>query len=159
MLTEALLPHITFGRRQTEQVTDVVDVILMPYLPLGERATVGDWELIPRTALQPDDCLDERTEELARGLAEVYVLPKHARTPVGAFVRPRAGLIGNESQDVQRFNDLRRACVAAVLDPNPDPTLPEDQRDWNAGHWMLSTENATVVGHGINRDGFTGTSI
>jgi hypothetical protein len=155
----SFLPHITSGRRQTEPVADVVDVILMPYLPLGERATVGDWELIPRTALQPDDCLDARAEELARGLADVYVLPKHARTRVGAFVRPRAGLIGDESRDMQRFDDLRRACVAAVLDPNPDPTLPEDQRDWNAGHWMLSTENATVVGHGINRDGFTGTSI
>lgn len=60
---------------------------------------------------------------------------------------------------MQRFDDLRRACVAAVLDPNPDPTLPEDLRDWNAGHWMLSTENATVVGHGISRDGYTGTSM
>lgn len=48
-------------------MSDVVDVMLMPYLPLGERASVGDWELIPRAALQHNDCLDERTEELARG--------------------------------------------------------------------------------------------
>ena len=57
--------------------------------------------------------------------------------------------------DSQTFGALR----TAVLDPNPDPCLPDEQKDWNAGHWMLSTENATVFGHGINRDGYTGTNI
>jgi hypothetical protein len=60
---------------------------------------------------------------------------------------------------MQSLDDLRRACVATVLDPNPDPRLPDERRDRNAGHWMLTTENATLMGHGINRDGYTRTSI
>lgn len=136
-----------------------VDVVYLPYLPLTGRTVVGDWVLIPRSELQIADCLDERAEELARGLSQMYVLPRGAKTSAGVFARPTNGRIGDEARDMQRFADLRRACVTAVLDPNPDPTLPDEQKDWNAGHWMLSTENATVFGHGINRDGYTGTNI
>jgi hypothetical protein len=127
-----------------------VDVVYLPYLPLTGRTVVGDWELIPRSELQTADCLHEGAEELARGLSQVYVLPREAKTSAGVFARPTDERIGNEARDMQRFADLRRACVTAVLDPNPDPTLPDEDKDWNAGHWMLSTENATVVGHGIN---------
>lgn len=136
-----------------------VDVVYLPYLPLRERARVGDWELIARLDLQTSDCLDAGTEELARGLAEMYVLPKGHRTSAGAFARPGEGRIGEDARDGQAFTDLRRACLTAVLDPNPSPLLLEEERDLNAGHWMLTTENATVVGHGINRDGYTGTSM
>jgi hypothetical protein len=136
-----------------------VDVVYLPYLPLRERTVVGDWELIPRSELQTADCLDDGAEELARGLSQMYVLPREAKTSAGVLARPTDGRIGDEARDMQRFADLRRACVTAVLDPNPDPMLPDEQKDWNAGHWMLSTENATVVGHGINRDGYTGTNI
>ncbi len=121
--------------------------------------SLGDWELIPKSDLRTEDCQDEQAEELARGLGEVYVLPRRARTAAGVFALPHRGKIGDQLQDMQLFGDLRRACVATVLDPNPDPLLPEDQRDLNAGHWMLSTENATVVGHGIDRNGYTGTSM
>jgi hypothetical protein len=139
--------------------TGHVDVVYLPYLPLRERTGVGDWELIPRSELQTADCLDEGAEELARGLGQMYVLPREAKTSAGAFARPSDRRIEDEVRDMQRIADLRRACVTAVLDPNPDPTLSDEQKDWNAGHWMLSTENATVVGHGINRDGYTGTNI
>jgi hypothetical protein len=135
-----------------------VDVVYLPYLPLRGRVRVGDWELIARSDLQASDFLDARAEQLARGLADMYVLPKGHRTPAGAFARPREGCIGEDARDEQAFTDLRRACLTTVLDPNPSPLLPEDERDLNAGHWMLTTENATVVGHGINRDGYTGTS-
>jgi hypothetical protein len=70
-----------------------VDVIYLPYIPLAERVVVGDWELIPGSDLRTADCQDERVEELARGLGQVYVLPKDHRTPAGAFARgARAGL-------------------------------------------------------------------
>jgi hypothetical protein len=94
-----------------------------------------------------------------RGLGQVYVLPKGHNTSAGAFARPINGRIVDEARDMKSFADLRRACVAAVLDPNPDPALADEEKDWNAGHWMLTTENATLVGHGINRDGYTGTNI
>jgi hypothetical protein len=130
-----------------------VDVVYLPYLPLRGRSVVGDWELIARAELRTDDCLDERAEELAQGLGAVYLLPKNHRTPAGAFARPLDGLVGDPARDMRSFDDLRRACVAAVLDPNQDPRLPDEHRDWNAGHWMLTTENATLVGHGITPNG------
>src|SRR6185312_5824006 len=54
---------------------EAIDVVYLPYLPLRNRAVVGQWELIPRGALADDDCLDQRAAELARGLAAMYVLP------------------------------------------------------------------------------------
>jgi hypothetical protein len=134
-----------------------IDVVYVPYLPLGARIVVGEWELIPRAALSNDDCLDSRVAELSQGLAEVYVLPEGAGTAVGAFARPCEGHIGDQLDDLAEVRDLRRACVVAVLDVNPSPLLREDERDPNAGHWMLTSDNADVVAHGINRElGYTG---
>ena len=98
-----------------------VDVFCLPYLPLKERVQVGDFELIPKADLQTTDCQDARTEELACGLGEMYTLPRDRRTSAGAFIRPRDHLIGEQAGDLQRFWDLRRACLITVLDPNPSP--------------------------------------
>jgi hypothetical protein len=142
----------------SEQPSETVDVVYLPYLPLRERALIGDWELIPRRALVDDDCLDQRSGELAQGLAAMYVLPKRGGNAAGAFARPRQGRIGEAARDLQSLSDLRRACVVTVLDPNPSPLLSADNRDLNAGHWMLTSENAMLVAHGISRDGgYTGT--
>ena len=89
----------------------------------------------------------------------MYTLARDHRTPAGAFIRRRDGLIGEKAGDLQRFWDLRRACLVTVLDPNPSPLLDDHERDLNAGHWMLTSENATIIGHGIHRDGYTGTSM
>src|SRR5205085_11143932 len=86
--------------RQTGVMADAkdhVDVVYLPYLPLKNRATVGDWELIPSADLRTADCLDERAEELARGLGEMYVLPRDHRTGAGAFARPRDGHVGDDA--------------------------------------------------------------
>ena len=51
---------------------EAIDVVYLPYLPLRNRAVVGQWELIPRGALADDDCLEawavpaERTERAPR---------------------------------------------------------------------------------------------
>ena len=138
---------------------EAIDVAYLPYLPLRARAVVGEWELIPLGALADDDCLDHRAAELARGLAAMYVLPAGSRGgTAGVFARPNDGRLGEEVRDVASLGDLRRACVAMVLNRNPSPLLPEDERDLNAGHWMLTSDNAMLVAHGINREhGYTGT--
>lgn len=47
-----------------------------------------------------------------------------------------------------------------MLDVNPSPLAPESERDLNAGHRMLTADNALVVAHGIDRKlGYTGTII
>jgi hypothetical protein len=138
-----------------DQSPETIDVVYLPYLPLRERVVVGEWELIPRAALTDADCLDERNAELAQGLAGVYVLPEHAGTAAGVFARPRDRRLGDKLNDVRQVDDLRRACVVAVLDVNPSPV--EDERDPNAGHWMLTSDNGLVVAHGINHEhGYTG---
>jgi hypothetical protein len=142
---------------------DAVDVVYLPYLPLRERITVGEWELIPRAALAEADCVYVRTIELAQGLGAVYALPEQAGTSAGAFARSRGRRVGEEIAnlpDLQGLRDLQRACTVAVLDVNPSPLVPESERDLNAGHWMLTSDNALVVAHGIDRKlGYTGTII
>lgn len=136
---------------------ETIYVVYLPYLPLGKRMDVGDWELVPRGDLQPSDCLDDRVVELAGGLADLYVLPDYVRGSAGALARPRHGHVGDDPTDPQRLEDLRRACVVAVLDVNQSPLLAEDEIDPNAGHYALTSDNATVVAHGINRvHAFTG---
>jgi hypothetical protein len=133
-----------------------VDVVYLPYLPLRERVTVGDWELIPRADLNVDDCLDDRALELAVGLADVYVLPAGSGTHAGVFARSHDGRVGDTLDDPQRAHDLRRACTVTVLDVNPSPLLAEDERDPNAGHWMLTSDNAVLVAHRIDGEyGYT----
>jgi hypothetical protein len=134
-----------------------VYVVYLPYLPLGERMDVGDWELVPRDELGPGDSVDARTVTLAEGLADLYVLPDGAKSRAGAFARPRTGLVGDASVDGEQLRDLHRACVVTVLDPNESPLLPEGERDPNFGHRAMTSDNAIVVAHGINREhGFTG---
>lgn len=71
-----------------------VDVVYLPYLPLTGRTVVGDWELIPRSELQTTDCLDDGAEELARGLSQMYVLPREAKTSAGVFSGQPTGASG-----------------------------------------------------------------
>jgi hypothetical protein len=140
-----------------DSVPETVYVVYLPYLPIAERMGVGDWETIPRSDLSEDDCLDARTMELAQGLAEIYALPARTPTPVGAFGRPRRGYVGDDPQDRQRSHDRQRAVVVAVLDINQSPLLAEDERDPNFGHNAMTSDNATVVAHGINyKGGYTG---
>jgi hypothetical protein len=141
-----------------EPEREVVDVVYLPYLPLDERIIVGQWELIPRAVLVTGDCRDARTLELAQGLAEVYVLPQPAGTAAGVFARLRGGSVGEEIVDFGPVHDLQHACIPAVLDANPSPL--DDHLDPNAGHWILTSDNAQVVAHGIDRKlGYTGTIV
>lgn len=143
--------------KPAHSVPETIYVVYLPYLPLVERMGVGDWEAIPRGGLREDDCLDVRTMELAQGLADLYELPGQTPSPVGAFGRPRRGHVGDDPQDRQHLHDLQRAVVVAVLDMNESPLLTEDERDPNFGHYAMTSDNATVVAHGINHEGgYTG---
>lgn len=131
-------------------------VVYLPYLPLAECASLGDWELIPREDVAEADCLDARARDLALALAAFYALPKEARS-VGAFARLADASIGSEPRDSDDVRDLHRACVIAVLDGNQSSLDPKDARDPNAGHHAMTSDNAVVVAHGINlQHGFTG---
>jgi hypothetical protein len=135
----------------------IIYVVYLPYLPLVAHMAVGDWELIPRSSLGQDDSLDARTAQLAEGLADVYLLPNDARSPAGAFARPHRGRIGDDPTEVDQLRDLQRALTVMVLEVIKSPLLPDDDRDMNAGHYALTSDNARVVAHGIDWEhGFTG---
>jgi hypothetical protein len=131
---------------------ETIYVVYLPYVPLVQRATVGDWELIPRSHLMDGDCLDARTIELAQGLADLYVLPKNAGTRAGVFARASTGRIGDDPSDPERLRDLQRACVVMVLEVNESPLLPEHERDPNIGHYALtsSTSNYSSTASGCS---------
>lgn len=103
-------------------VSGTIYVVYLPYLPLVERMTVGEWEAIPRSGLREDDFVDARAMQLGLGLADLYALPEQAPSPVGAFGRPRRGLVGDDPEDRQRLHDLQRSVVVAVLDVNDLPS-------------------------------------
>jgi hypothetical protein len=128
-------------------------VVYAPYLPLAERVTVGEWELIPRQSLALADSVDARAHELALGLADLYELPGGAGGPVGAFARRRTGRVGDDPIDAAPMLDLHRALVVAVVDVNESPLVPEANRDPNAGHRALTSDNAVVHTSGITREG------
>jgi hypothetical protein len=129
-----------------------VYVVYVPYLPLTDRIVVGDWELIPQKDLNDSDALDARTAELARGFAGLHDL-RDTTQAFGAFARPKNGRVGDDPGSVAPMVNLRRALLVAVLDGNQSPLTPEDERDLNAGHAAMTSENALVVANGINYEG------
>jgi hypothetical protein len=134
-----------------------VYVVYVPYLPLTDRIVVGEWELIPRQDLQDADALDARTAELARGFAGLHDL-RDTTHAFGAFARPRDGRVGDDPGSAVPLVNLRRALLVEVLDGNQSPLTPEDERDPNAGHAAMTSENALVVANGISYEGgYTGT--
>lgn len=142
----------------TSPAGESIYVVYAPYLPLAQRATVGDWELIPRADLEDDDAEDPDVATLARGFADLHELPRGVRVRVGAFARLGGGHVGDDPYEVGLITGLRRALVVAVLDGNESPLLSEDERDLNAGHSAMTSDNAIVVANGITRaGGWTGT--
>src|SRR4051794_40372382 len=45
---------------------------------------------------------------------------------------------------------LQRALVAGVVADNPQMAVPEDDQDPNAGHGVLTSENALLYGHPLS---------
>jgi hypothetical protein len=130
-----------------------VEVLLSPYLPLGERRVVGGWELIPRELLALEDVDPELVLEAAHGVAALYRMPGHDRG-FGAFIKPPGRRVGDECPDGLRT--LYSAVVVSLLDQNPSRAVAGMVDDYNAGHGTCTTENALVFGHRFEPDLYTG---
>jgi hypothetical protein len=157
IITIAATGRKAFAVTENAQAPDTIWVMYLPYLPVGERVPVGSWEIIPRADLGASDCLDRRTLSLAQGLASLYVLPSDAQQSAGAFISAADGQIGSRPGEQERLWDLYRAVVLAVLESNESPLLPEEERDPNAIHYALTSDNAQIVVHPVNWEhGFTG---
>jgi hypothetical protein len=123
---------------------------ILPYLPLAERLTVGI--LVPRAALAQEDTGSSALTERALGLAALYRMLGDGRGD-GAFVRSVDGHVGEDVDEVA-LGRLSQAITVALLDQNPSPVNPP-QEDWRAAHATATVENARLIGHGIDGDGYT----
>lgn len=127
-------------------------VWLFPYLPLAERLTVGPWILVPRSVLAEEDAGSVEAAEQALGLVALYRMPAD-HGGYGAFVRSTNRLVG-EDVDETALGPLSQAITVALLDRNPSPVHPP-QADWGAAHATATVENARLIGHGIDDEGYT----
>lgn len=127
-----------------------VYVVHAPYLPIRERALVGDWQLIPHGELSDEDVTDMQVKEFALGIAKAYAPSTHGRASIGAFCHRLGGKVGDDPEDINHLKDLQRSLVVTVVDVNQSPLT---DRNPNAAHSALTADNAVVVAPGIERDG------
>jgi hypothetical protein len=130
------------------------EVLLLPYLPLAKRRTIGPWELIPREELTADDTTSEAMVDHAHGVAKLYRMPGHARG-FGAFIRRNGTRVGEEI-DSTGLRTLYHAIVVSLLDQNPSRAVAGMVEDYNTGHRMATTENALLFGHRFDQELYTG---
>jgi hypothetical protein len=125
-------------------MSQILHVILFPYLPLSKRVRVGPWELIPCRNFATTDAASARAKKQAHQLFDFYEAPRDAGAPLGVVVRRARGKVGNRVRP-SSLPSLRRAVLAALLDANP--------KDPDAGHGVASADNAVLYGHPIAPDG------
>lgn len=129
-------------------------VAYAPYLPLGDFQTIGPWQLIPRHKLEAEDAAAKAPVRLAKNFAELFELPAPNGSPCGAFLHLLGTRFGVEPADVdQRLMHAFLALALAVIDANPSAL--DHNRDPNAGHRSMTSENARIAAARISDEGYT----
>src|SRR5262245_11928290 len=105
--------------------------VLFPYLWIRGRIQVGQYELVSRNVLVEEDFLSPWLKTAVEGLLSMYELRVSMGNRVGTVVRRIEGRIGDRF-DVSEMKPLRRAVVAALLDPTPAAIgRQEDTPGWS----------------------------
>jgi hypothetical protein len=125
----------------------MADVWLAPYLPLAAQVDISVWRLVPFRDLARRHTVSQPVLNEVRRLRTAYRLTNTSGMPFGALLVPREGRIGDE-QPRELLRPLHRALVAALLDGNPSFLDPDPSP--NAGHHMVTSENAVVYGHPLH---------
>lgn len=133
-----------------------MQIVVLPYLPLREIATVGGWRLIPAQRCVVDAFVDDDARVKAQGLLRLYEAGTGARV-AGALAAPPNGRVGDDVP-IDQMRTLRRAIVVGLLEGNPTPpALAEDAEavDLNGGWKSATSDNAAIWGHPIDESGYT----
>jgi hypothetical protein len=133
-------------------VTPVIWVLLFPYLPLREPASVDGWALTPVAKLDEQAQVVDGGAAAVSGLLRLYGIDRGAPA-AGALARRSDGRVGDEF-DATAIQPLSRAVTAAMLDMNPSPLTPEDEQTGNKGHAATTSDNGVAWGHRIGDDGY-----
>jgi hypothetical protein len=134
----------------------IVQIVVLPYLPLRDAVAVGGWRLTPAQEADDDAFSDNDTRIKAEGLLRIYGAGTGARIK-GAFAAPPGGRIGDDIP-VDQLTTLRRAIVVGLLDGNPTPpALAADEAtvDPNGGWKSATSDNAALWVHPIDERGYT----
>lgn len=134
-----------------DSVERVIWALVFPYLPLRYPATVNSWKLTPAHELASSEIVDGGCNSLV-GLLRLYGLDGATRG-TGALAHPVGRPIGSEF-DPADIPALRLAVTAAMLDQNPSPLMPEEERSGNEGQRSTTSDNGLAWGHRIADDGY-----
>jgi hypothetical protein len=127
------------------------EVLVAPYLPLARREIVGPWELIPRSQITHEDVSQPQLLEAIQQLLDAYLPQRKTEVAFGVSIRDRKGRIG-QAFDRTAPGLLRNALLAASLDTNPSPLMPEEEQTGHEGHQIVTSDNTLVYGHPLNSE-------
>ena len=123
--------------------------LLFPYLWIRDRIEVGPYELVARNVLADGDFISPQLKTDVEGLLKMYELRVSMGNHVGTVVRRREGRIGDHFGRSE-MKPLRRAVVAALLDPIP--TALGRQEDTQGGG-IPTSDNALIYLHQLDGSG------
>lgn len=121
-----------------DSVNLVIWMLVFPYLPLRSPAIVNSWKLTPAHELASSEIVDGGADSIV-GLLRLYGLDEGARG-TGALAHPVGQPIGSKL-DPADIPPLRLAVTAAMLDQNPSPLMPEEERSGNEGRKSTTSDN------------------
>lgn len=73
----------------------MADILIAPYLPVGEAVRVGPWDLVPFSCLESSGLVPTELNGHVMRLVEAYRLPAGAGQPLGALAVPEGGRVGD----------------------------------------------------------------
>jgi hypothetical protein len=130
----------------------MAQLLIAPYLPLREPASLGAWTLWPIQGTAQHETVESESELIpaalrrpVRRLVDAYRVRDEAG--IGALVAPRDQEIGVEI-DRRSMRPLSRALLAGAVSANPRIVTTEDG---SFGGWSIVTaENALLYGHPLS---------
>ena len=124
--------------------------MVLPYLWIKDRVTLGPWEIISRGVFTDDDFTTPKLRADVDDLLKMYEMNGSMANRFGCVVRRTDGKAG-EPFDSAEMRPIRRALVAAILDPIPEFGASPPQ-----GWHIPTSDNALLYGHRFDGSGYVG---
>jgi hypothetical protein len=122
----------------------VADLLVAPYLP-AVTGEVGPWQLVAFSQLAESDSLPAELRDAVLRLVQAYSVLDSPAT-FGVVLHQSDGRIG-AAVDPAVVPTIGRALLAGAIANNPRMAVAEEEVPANAGHAVLTSENALVYGH------------
>ncbi len=125
----------------------MADILIAPYLPVGQPTRVGAWELVPFSRLTGSDLLPDELRRRVIRLVEAYQPQAGAGQPLGVLAVPEGERVGAPFERAL-MSRLGHSLLAGVIAGNPTmASESDDEEDPNAGWGVATVENSLLYGH------------